>query len=198
MIKDRDLLIMPQMRPVFPFQICVWTLDQQVRTTEQGPLKRIVQVVSRRFDSETHRAPAFKCRAVPGDPTTLFEETEIPESQLVLIPWLNKKRIYVHYAHAIPMRPFCFPTDMLRYDDCQLSSPILQVEASCPLPEGEKEMLPVLERPPLGVVGDRIEVAQISTSSRPVWHPVRWRSFSYDIVPLKTMRLEHGEWIPRP
>jgi hypothetical protein len=191
MIQRSELSRMEQVRPVFPRQVCMWTEDSQVRTTEHGPIVRLVQTISMPFPEkymDGDEVKMFICRAVPGDATITMH---IPEKELVLVPWLNKKRIYCHYAEVTARAPFSFPTDMLRCDDCQLSVHRITVEGDESLPWNDPR-----SRPPRARVGETFEVVQVTTRSKPLWNPARWESFSYEIRPKRTIAVIDGEWTP--
>jgi hypothetical protein len=109
----------------------------------------------------------YMVRMVPGHPGTL---REIAGERLMGTTGRIK---YVHYAKLV-QGVGAFPIDMLRYDHC------------APL-NFDPETLQI--NPLMGF--DTPVVARASDRKDPDWTHERWRSFTWDVEPMRTERLEH-------
>jgi hypothetical protein len=160
------------MQPIKPYQLCMWLGDHQAEPSER-PHKRLVETISYPFFESPLAAGRIKVRMVPGEPTTL---SELPVSELAVEEYAFGKtqrgNIVVEYAHV--SYAFCFPTDMLRYDDCHI------YDHNFDTTQPAKDVLVYRVRRP-----------------RPVrsWTEARWRSFSAKIVPFKTFKLCHADHV---
>ncbi len=145
--------------------------------TQSGPAVMTVETISRPYPEGDDEV--IQVRLVPGDPNTVkvIPTTELNQVKLRTRP---RKGIWVHYAEVSGFGSF--PSDMLRYDSCQLhpdSDDCFDYDEAF-AEYRVKRNLPAKKR---------IIVCQVSTQAKPRWTPARWASFTWKINHLKTFKL---------
>lgn len=148
-------------RPVAPWKLCRWQEDHQAEPAER-PHKRLVETVSMPARNKTTRGGwDILVRMTPGDSTTL---RTLPLCELLVDRHLETAKAWtIHYAEVTS--PFCFPTDMLRRDDCHIDDPDYDTD----------------QRPTKSV-----RIYQVTKGrERPIWTMGRWQSFSAAVVLTK-------------